>query len=197
MAESDEGVWDDDAPDDEKMSWEDDYRTRAGNVVFDPREIGVAMAFGPESNEPLPRGVWLRNPDTGDLEHTPFPDMETALATEDENLECSIDLKDENKGFFVTHWDGDMEYFTTMDEVENHLAWLANMTLPDAAPFPNSPNMTRWTNQVLDIGDITVRGGMQSWLDDMSRIDYYESPVMYNLDYIRDGLGALIELKEA
>jgi hypothetical protein len=176
MRATDEGVWDDVGPG-TVTSWEQDYRIRAGEVRFDVDDDDeVAMALAPETNEPSGR-VWLRNAD-GELEAV--------------GVDGRVDMTDENKGFYVTMYDGDLEIFEDLDKLEAHLSWLSNLTLPHDAPFPAAANSLRWVNQIEDIGDITVRGGMSSWLEDMARIDYYESSVVYNLDYIRDGVGDLI-----
>jgi hypothetical protein len=181
IREGDEGVWDDtpaDAKDWDDMSWDDDNDIRTGSrmVTFD---ANTAMALGPESNSPTGGGVWVRD-ESGEL---------VKQFTE------SLSLTDDNKGFYIVHFDGTMEHFESMDAMENYLSWLGNMVMPDNAPFPDAAITTRWTNHILDLGDVTVRGGMNSWLEDLGRIDYYESPATYNLDYIRDGASDLIILK--
>jgi predicted glutamine amidotransferase len=94
-------------------------------------------------------------------------------------------------GYYLTREDGNIEMYTTLDDLEKELAWLANLHLYDGAPFPEAGHSTKWTNFVVDLGEVR-NNTPRSWLDDLALVDDHESSVMYNLQYIRDGLGDLI-----
>jgi hypothetical protein len=150
-------------------NWESDYRSK---VTTDPDEI--AMAMSPETNK---RQVWLPNPDTGELE----------LAFE-ESTEPDL------KGFYVELEDNTIEFYETLQELEDGLSFLANMSLWEGAPFPTASNRLRWTNFVVDMGQVTESRGMESWLVDLGMIDEHESRGVYNLGYVREGLSDIVTM---
>lgn len=133
----------------------------------------VAMAFGPELNEPR---VVFRSTEDGITE----------------TVEDPADVDEDLQGFYVTLEDGSMEYFNTIDDVENGLAWISNLQLWDDAPFPEAEKKLNWTNFVIDMGEIRVKGGLMSWLEDMGKIDIHENPNIFNLNYVREGLGNVL-----
>ena len=146
--------------------WDNDYRNTKNQVTFDPDE---AMAFANETNEPA--GTWVAGPDG-------------ALV----RLEDDDDLK----GFYVEMDDSSIETQASLEELEKFLGWIANMTLGNDVPFPGVEPKLKWTNFVRDIGHISVRDGMVSWLEDLANIDKFENPSVYNLEYIREGAVMLI-----
>lgn len=144
--------------------WDKDYRSK---VITDPDELAMAML--PETNK---RQVWLPN-EHGELE----------LAYTE-----SIDPVNDLQGFYVELEDGTLDYYKDLDELENGLSFLAQMTLWEDAPFATASNRLRWTNFVIDMGHITSTENFVSWLSDLSNIDLFESNAVYNLGYIREGL---------
>lgn len=161
---------DDDYTDEEDAAirsgeWDKDYRSK---VVTDPDELAMAML--PETNT---REVWEQNPETGELELT-YVDSDEPVAG--------------FLGFYVELEDGSIDFFETIDELESSLSFLSQITLWDEAPFPTANKRLRWTNFVRDMGHITVAENQVSWLRDFSNVDLFESPALYNLSYIREGL---------
>lgn len=152
--------------------WEDDYRS-GKKVTTNPDE--AAMAFANESNEPA--GVWVRD-GNGDLVKMP-DDYDTSET-------------DDLQGFYITLDDGEMYFETDVDEVEKKLDWLANLTLGNNPPFPGVEPKLKWTNFVVDIGHVSIKDGLVSWLEDLAQVDQFESTAVYNLDFVRDGIGMLL-----
>jgi predicted glutamine amidotransferase len=143
------------------FSWENDYRSK---VTTNPDEI--AMAYANESNEPA--GVWVAGPDG-------------ALVKQTDMAEHAVMC------FYLTDETGAIDTYDTLEEMENYLDWLKNMTLGNDAKFSVEPKL-KWTNFIEDMGHITEAEGMVSWLEDLANVDTFESPAVRNLDYLREGL---------
>lgn len=112
-------------------------------------------------------------------------------------MECSMDDKPESndgdlQGFYFTLEDGTIEIVTSIDELEKRLEWYAGMGLWDNPPFPNAEPRLKWTNFITDMGHLSKRDDQVSWLDNLAEIDQHESPSVYNLDYVRDGLALML-----
>lgn len=128
-----------------------------------------------------------------------------------QSMECSMDdaptdsgtalalLPESNdgdlQGYYLTAEDDSIEPFETIEALEARLEWYAGLTLWDNPPHPDAEQKIRWVNFIQDVGHISVRDGMVSWLEDLAEIDQHESPAVYNLDFIRDGLGLMLTAK--
>ena len=159
--------------------WDKDYRNTGYNetrsFTDDPDEI--AMALGPETNSP-PEGysaVWVRDSESSELVFSHYEVTSTGP-------------KDDIQGFYITTWDGDLEYFKTIEEVEKHLDWLCNLGLHNDAPFPDTEHKLKWTNHVIDMGHIDIDNGLVSWLENLGHVDRFESRAVRNLEFMREGL---------
>ncbi len=96
------------------------------------------------------------------------------------------------QGYYITIEDGAIEALESLEQLESRLQWYSEMGLWDNPPFPNVEQKHRWVNFIIDVGHISVKDGMVSWLEDLAEIDQHESPAVYNLDYVRDGLAVII-----
>lgn len=163
------GVHDDES-DFESMSWEDDYRARSGSPM-------VLSETETETN-----GRYVKT-DDGMWEYQSVPGEDIS------------DVPSDFMGYYVTMEDGSIEHFPGIEDMEGHLAWLAGLGLYDGAPFEDVEHTLKWINHIMDIGTVTISGGLESWLEDMGRIDQYDSknPAMYTLGYVRDGVSRLLE----
>lgn len=117
-------------------------------------------------------------------------------------MECSMDDRPESndgdlQGYYFTLEDGTIEIVTSIDDLEKRLEWYAGMGLWDNPPFPNAEPRLKWTNFITDIGHLSKRDDQVSWLDNLAEIDQHESPSVYNLDHIRDGLALMLTAMDA
>lgn len=96
------------------------------------------------------------------------------------------------EGYYLVTEDDNIEMMESVDKLEDRLEWYSNMALWDNPPFPQAEQKLRWVNFIKDVGHISKRDGMMSWVEDLAQIDAHESPAVYNLDGVRDGLGMLI-----
>lgn len=99
------------------------------------------------------------------------------------------------QGYYLVAEDSSIEPFETIEALEERLEWYAGLTLWDNPPHPDAEQRIRWVNFITDVGHISVRDGMVSWLEDLAEIDQHESPAVYNLDFVRDGLGLMLTAK--
>jgi hypothetical protein len=163
--------------------WDKDYRNtqRIAQKALTTNPEEIAMALAPETNSGRGRNgrseVWLPDPDTGGLRFSHYADM-------DESLDF--------QAYYVMMEDGGMDYFEDIDDLESRLDWLCNMGLYDGAPFPDVEHKLKWTNHVADIGVLNGRNQRESWIEDLGLIDAHESPAVRNLEFIRDGLTAIM-----
>lgn len=160
--------YDDDSPTDDNISG-------YANVRFDwddEYDDTVAMAMAPETNEP----VWVRD-GNGELV-----------------LRSSVTEAETVMGYYLETEDHDLQYFETLEKLESYLDWLSNMNLYEGCPFPDAEKSLRWTNFVIDMGHVNAPGGMESWLTDLAMLDQHESPAVYNLRNIREGLTKIVEV---
>ena len=167
---------DDDNPNDEYgMTWDQDYRARSGSMALDDTETN---------------GRFVKQAD-GSWEYQPYDEADEA--------EYKAEIPSDFMGFYITMEDGSMEHFGTLEDFEGHLSWLSNLGMFDGAPFENVEHSLKWINWVMDIGTVTISQGLDSWLDDMGKIDDYDTanPAMYSLGYVRDGVSRLLEMKGA
>ena len=167
---------DDDNPNDEYgMTWDQDYRARSGSMALDDTETN---------------GRFVKQAD-GSWEYQPYDEADEA--------EYKAEIPSDFMGFYITMEDGSMEHFGTLEDFEGHLSWLSNLGTFDGAPFENVEHSLKWINWVMDIGTVTISQGLDSWLDDMGKIDDYDTanPAMYSLGYVRDGVSRLLEMKGA
>lgn len=151
---------------DDDMTWDEDYRARAG---ID----SVAMAMADEDN-----GGYSTYDENGTLVHHVTTDFG----------------RDELMGFYVEMEDGSIEVLDTLEDLEGHLGWLCNMAMYNGAPRPDIEHTLKWVNWVRDLGHITLTENMVSWVANMAEIDQHESPAVYSLNYIRDGVGEIITM---
>jgi len=121
-------------------------------------------------------------------------DIAIAMAPETNGVETEESTRD-SQGYYLTTEDGSMEWFPQLDMLESQLRWYAGLSLYEGAPFPEVETNLRWVNHIIDMGEITVSGGLESWIEDMANIDAHESPATYNLAYIREGAGLIAGIK--
>lgn len=103
---------------------------------------------------------------------------------------------DEVEGFFLTRDDGSIEFYKTLADLETELDWLSNLAMYDGAPFPQVEHKMKWTNFIIDMGHVSGNQPV-SWLEDLAHIDQFESGVVYNLEYIREGAGNILVMRGA
>lgn len=102
-----------------------------------------------------------------------------------------------SEGFYIVDQDGGMEHFPTLEDLEGRLRWYAKMSRTDQDLFPGADDNINWVNHIMDIGSVTNSLVLESWVEDTSDIDNYESAAVRNLQYIREGSGYLAQLKGA
>jgi hypothetical protein len=152
--------------------WGQDYRSK---VTTNADEIAMAYAEGETDANGDRRRVFIRNKDGELVEQNPDDDRDPDL-----------------QGYYIRLEDSSMDFFETIEELEDKLQWLSGLNLWDDCPFPDAERKQRWTNFVVDMGQITNSDGMESWLTDLAMVDTHESPNVYNLQYVRDGLSSIM-----
>lgn len=100
------------------------------------------------------------------------------------------------EGFYLTRDDGSIEFYRTLEKLEEELDWLSNLAMYDGAPFADVEHKLKWTNWIIDMGHVENNQPV-SWLEDLSEIDQFESGAVYNLEYIREGAGNILMAKGA
>ena len=101
------------------------------------------------------------------------------------------------EGFYIVNAEGDMTHHPILEDLEARLRWLSKMTRHDYDLYPELADEINWANHIMDLGSVTEKGELVSWVDDSADIDNYESPAVRNLQYVRDGVHLLERLKGA
>lgn len=97
----------------------------------------------------------------------------------------------QGEGFYIIDGDGDINHYPSLEDLESALRWLARMSRNEFDLWPTAEDDIYWINFIMDIGSVDDQGTIISWVDDSSDIDYYESPAVRHLQYIRDGVHKL------
>lgn len=116
-----------------------------------------------------------------------------------DHMSCSVmseDVTPRGEGFYILDNDGNIHHAGDLEDLENRLAWYANITKSDQDLF-HVDKAINWINHIMDVGSIEADGELVSWVDDTASIDDHESPAVYSLNYIREGASSLSSLKGA
>lgn len=101
------------------------------------------------------------------------------------------------EGYYLIDIEGGLEHASTVDALQTRLRWYAQMGKSDGDLFTDIDEYLNWINHVQDVGHITDKGDLVSWVDDSAMIDDHESPLVHNLKEIREGAQRLSALKGA
>jgi predicted glutamine amidotransferase len=147
--------------------------------------------FGDDDDEK----IWDYSDLTQDDAAAPSDDEQfESIVARMEAEEAVANMKDE--GFYIVDAEGAMEHYMTLDDLENRLAWLAKMSKSGDELFTVEKKVN-WVNHIMDLGSVQAGGVLESWVEDSSDIDTFESPSVRNLQYIREGAHYLGLLKGA
>jgi len=90
------------------------------------------------------------------------------------NYEMKKQMEDFTSGtFFVTDFEGDTEYFQTLEEMLDHIGFYADKAVDDPY-FPNIDDESGWINHFCDLGEVTYGGHEISWVAFPEDMDQYQ-----------------------
>ena len=90
--------------------------------------------------------------------------------------------------FYLIDHEGDYQGFDSLNAMLQEMVWAADLT--------SENNFTpegdeRWVNHFSDLGEVLDDGELQSWIDNPSLVDDFESIYPSGLAFVRHGIGTL------
>lgn len=100
-----------------------------------------------------------------------------------------------NENFYTLDMQGHQKGYKTLDELENDLIWHAGLTISESEDYFGAEGEAKWVNHFLDVGELSAKGDLISWIDNRSSIDEFAAEsVNGDLNYIKDGVDLLIPM---
>ena len=116
-----------------------------------------------------------------------------ALVMDDETEDTGAFPGDEM--FYTLDMFGNQKGYKTLEELESTLIWHAGLTTPATEDYFGATGEAKWVNHFLDVGELSEKGDMISWIDNRQSIDEFKKEsINGDLDYIKDGVDLLIPM---
>jgi hypothetical protein len=112
-------------------------------------------------------------------------------------MDDSPTSKDEDRPpYYTVDTDGNMEYYSDLDEMETALLWAAGR-LPDDDDSVYGERESKWVNAYVDLGTIdyaddSTQSALISWVQNPGEVSVYEPQSnTTSLGYVKDGVDIL------